>query len=135
MQSNGTFTAPALSINAFNRSQTTNDFYVSLFKPSDRLRWAGNVKKYSIRNGQIVDAAGQNAIDPATGFFREDAQSLWSPQADGADITARRRGQPSTGACRAQTLYLSRGLGNPQPDRAGQSSSMPSNNLSDRRSC
>ncbi len=87
MQSNGTFTAPALSINAFNRSQTTNDFYVSLFKPSDRLRWAGNVKKYSIRNAQIVDAAGQNAIDPATGFFREDAQSLWSSQADGADIT------------------------------------------------
>lgn len=88
MQSNGTFTAPALSINAFNRSQTTNDFYVSLFKPSDRLRWAGNVKKYSIRNGQIVDAGGQNAIDPATGFFRDGAQSLWSAQPDGLQITA-----------------------------------------------
>ncbi len=88
MQSNGTFTAPALSINAFNRSQTTNDFYVSLFKPSDRLHWTGNVKKYSIKNGQIVDANSQNAVDPVTGFFRDGTQSLWSAQADGLQITA-----------------------------------------------
>jgi type IV pilus assembly protein PilY1 len=88
VQSNGTFTAPALSINAFNRTQTTNDFYVSLFKPSDRLRWQGNVKKYSVRNGKIVDASGREAVDPATGLFLEESQSLWSNRTDGADITS-----------------------------------------------
>ncbi len=88
LQTNASFTSPALSINAFNRSQTTNEFYVSLFKPSERLHWAGNLKKYAIQNGEIVDASGQGAVNPATGFFRDGAQSLWSAAADGSDITA-----------------------------------------------
>lgn len=88
VQSNGTFTSPALSINAFNRTQTTNDFYVSLFKPSDKLRWQGNVKKYSVRNGKIVDATGLEAVDPATGNFLEESRSFWSSRTDGGDITS-----------------------------------------------
>jgi type IV pilus assembly protein PilY1 len=88
LQSNATFTAPAVSVNAFNRTQTTNSLYVSLFEPSDRKRWLGNVKKYGIRNGEIVDALGRTAVDSATGFFRDGTQSLWSPDADGNKVTS-----------------------------------------------
>jgi type IV pilus assembly protein PilY1 len=85
-----TFAAPSVSINAFNRTQTNNELYVSLFQPRDTLRWAGNVKKYGIRNGQIVDASGTPAIDAETGFIRGTARSLWTPpgEIDGNRVEA-----------------------------------------------
>ena len=83
-----TFAAPTISVNAFNRAVTNNDVYVSVFKPTNTLRWPGNVKKYALLNGQIVDAALSNAVDPATGFFSSTAQSFWSPGPDGADVMA-----------------------------------------------
>ncbi len=67
LQSGSTFVAPAVSVNAFNRTQSSNELYVSVFKPDDTLRWPGNVKKYGIRDGQIVDATGADAIDRPPG--------------------------------------------------------------------
>ena len=87
-RSSATFASPTISVNAFNRSFTNNNLYISVFNPTNSLRWPGNVKKYGLRNGQIVDASGSNAIDPATGFFLSTAQSYWSPSVDGADVTA-----------------------------------------------
>jgi type IV pilus assembly protein PilY1 len=43
-----TFTAPSVSVNAFNRTQTLDDLYVSVFQPGVTRHWAGNVKKYKI---------------------------------------------------------------------------------------
>lgn len=85
-----TFVSPAVSINAFNRTQTNNELYISLFQPRDTLRWVGNVKKYGIRNGQIVDAAGAPAIDGETGFVRSTARSIWTPvvEVDGNRVEA-----------------------------------------------
>ncbi|MCU0757902.1 MAG: PilC/PilY family type IV pilus protein [Steroidobacteraceae bacterium] len=77
-QSGSTFVAPSVSVNAFNRTQANNELYVSVFKPDDTLRWPGNVKKYGIRDGQIVDATGAEVVDPATGFLRDGTRSLWS---------------------------------------------------------
>lgn len=74
-----TFVSPSVSINAFNRTQTNNELYVSLFQPRETLRWVGNVKKYGIRNGRIVDANGAPAIDGETGFIRSTARSFWTP--------------------------------------------------------
>ena len=89
-QTGNTFTSPAVSINAFNRTQTNNELYVSLFKPGERLRWTGNVKKYGIRDGQIVDVGAAEAIDPETGFFRSSARSFWTPGTtpDGNEVEA-----------------------------------------------
>ncbi|MCP5472608.1 MAG: hypothetical protein H7A18_11115 [Sinobacteraceae bacterium] len=78
MQTGTTFVSPAVSVNAFNRTQTNNELFVSVFRPDDRLRWPGNVKKYGIRDGQIVDASGAEVVDPETGFLREGTRSLWS---------------------------------------------------------
>jgi type IV pilus assembly protein PilY1 len=90
LQGGNTFTSPSVSVNAFNRTQTTNEIYVSLFQPSENLRWAGNVKKYGIRNGRIVDATGGDAVDAGTGFLRSGARSFWTPsgEADGNLVAA-----------------------------------------------
>jgi type IV pilus assembly protein PilY1 len=82
------FTAPTVAVNAFNRTQNLSDLFVSVFRPAAEMHWAGNLKKYRLRatDAEIVDANGDPAIDPATGFFHEDSQSYWSATVDGASV-------------------------------------------------
>ncbi len=86
LQHNTTFTAPSVSVNAFNRAQTLSDLYLSVFRPEAAYRWPGNVKKYAVVDGEIVDADGEPAVDPSTGFFTTTARSYWSTSTDGADV-------------------------------------------------
>jgi type IV pilus assembly protein PilY1 len=85
-----TFISPTVSVNSFNRTQNLNDLFVSLFKPTDSFHWPGNLKKYRLNPGDatIVDATGTAAVDPATGFFKDSARSLWSAKVDGNDVTS-----------------------------------------------
>lgn len=85
-ETNSTFTTPSVSINAFNRTESLNELYVSVFEPSDSLHWPGNLKKYGLKDGQIVDVSGQNAVDPETGFFRGGTRSFWSTSEDGESV-------------------------------------------------
>ena len=78
-----TFTAPSVPVNAFNRTQNLDDIFVSLFNPSSSVHWPGNLKKYTLKNGQFVDANDQLAVNPESGFFFETAQSFWSDAPDG----------------------------------------------------
>jgi type IV pilus assembly protein PilY1 len=87
IKTNTTFTAPAVSVNAFNRTQSLNDLYVSVFSPKAQYHWPGNMKHYKVVGGQVVDADGVAAVDPATGFFKATARSIWSAAADGFDVT------------------------------------------------
>jgi type IV pilus assembly protein PilY1 len=72
------FTAPAVSVNSFNRTQNLNDLYLTMFGTSSQVHWPGNLKKYAITNRVITDANGQPAVDPTTGFFKDTAQSFWT---------------------------------------------------------
>jgi type IV pilus assembly protein PilY1 len=82
------FTAPAVAVNAFNRTQHLNDLYVSVFRAKDEVHWPGNMKKYVIKGVGIEDALENNAIDPDTGFFDDDAKNFWNQTTtpDGADV-------------------------------------------------
>ena len=82
------FAAPAVAVNSFNRTQNFNDLYLTAFQASERTHWPGNLKKYRIADGQIVDSNGLEAVDPTTGFFRQNAQSFWSIAPDGNEVTA-----------------------------------------------
>ncbi len=82
-----TFTTPVVGINAFNRTEESNDLYISVFSPRETLRWPGNLKKYGVRDGRIVDARGNDAVDPTTGFFRRGSQSFWSSTPDEDRVT------------------------------------------------
>ena len=82
------FAAPAVAVNSFNRTQNFNDLYLTAFKASQQTHWPGNLKKYKIQGGEIVDANLQPAVNVATGFFDNNAQSFWSASADGNKVEA-----------------------------------------------
>lgn len=92
---NGLFTAPAVTVSAFNRLENRGEVYYALFKPTTSPRWLGNVKRYRFdpnyansdgTTGAIVDINGLLAVDPATGSFALNAQSWWSSSPDGNDV-------------------------------------------------
>ncbi len=82
------FTAPAVAVNAFNRTQHLNDMYIPVFRATDEMHWPGNMKKYTIKEGEIRDANDANAIDPTTGYFADSAKNFWSRETepDGSDV-------------------------------------------------
>ncbi len=104
--SDTTFSSPAVSVNAFNRSTHLNDLYFTLFKPGKGAHWDGNLKKYKLeffvdsndidgdsditeRLPFIADVNGADAVDPVTGFFGVGAESYWTHDgADGLDVSA-----------------------------------------------
>lgn len=98
-----TFAAPAVSVNAFNRSTHLNDLYFTLFKPSTGNHWPGNLKKYKLKfevdtsdkdgDGNtteklpfIADVNSNHAINDGTGFFDATAKSYWSDLVDGSSV-------------------------------------------------
>jgi type IV pilus assembly protein PilY1 len=82
------FAAPAVAVNTFNRTQNLNDLYLTTFAARQNLHWPGNLKKYRVANGGIVDSNGVDAIDSATGYFKDNAQSFWTIGTDGNDVEA-----------------------------------------------
>ncbi len=85
---NTSFTAPAVSVNAFNRTQNLNDLYVTVFRPSETYSWEGNIKKYNLDpTGVIEDVTGTPAVDVTTGFFKNTARSFWSAGVDGDNVS------------------------------------------------
>ena len=81
------FSAPAVSVNTFNRTQNLNDLYLTMFGAKAKAHWPGNLKKYRITNRVITDANGLSAVDPSTGFFYGTAKSYWTVgSADGNDV-------------------------------------------------
>lgn len=86
-EDNLTFTAPAVSVNAFNRTQNLRDLFFTVFQPTNAFHWPGNLKKYKLgEDGDIEDRDQANAVDPTTGFFNESSRSYWSATADGAAV-------------------------------------------------
>lgn len=88
LETQSTFVAPAVSVNAFNQTRNLNDLYFSVFRPSGSAHWPGNLKKYELRpsDATIVDAQDDPAVNPDTGFFAENSESFWSGFADGPDV-------------------------------------------------
>jgi type IV pilus assembly protein PilY1 len=81
------FSAPAISVNTFNRTRNLNDIFITTFGARSKTHWPGNLKKYRILDGEIVDVNDTNAVDPATGFFLDTARSYWTVGgADGNDV-------------------------------------------------
>jgi type IV pilus assembly protein PilY1 len=82
------FTSPSVAVNTFNRTQNLNDIYMSVFSSETNVHWPGNLKKYRVANGQIIDANNAAAVNPADGFFFDSAMSVWTDgNADGGNVT------------------------------------------------
>jgi type IV pilus assembly protein PilY1 len=92
------FSAPSLSINAFNKQFNNDYIYLSLFFPSSDVFWDGNVKKYRLCTNaditlsrcsalsDVLDMNNNKVLD-TSGNFLATAKSYWSSAADGATIT------------------------------------------------
>ncbi len=57
------FAAPTVSNDSFNQSRHRDELYFAPFKPSDRVRWTGNYKKYRLAVDVNVDANGDAILD------------------------------------------------------------------------
>jgi type IV pilus assembly protein PilY1 len=83
---NTTFVSPTVAVNAFNRTRNLNTLYISVFAPTNRAHWPGNLKKYQLVNGVVHGSTGA-AVDPATGFFSTTSKDLFNGGvADGPDV-------------------------------------------------
>lgn len=118
------FAAPAVSVNAFNRTQNLNDLYLTVFAAKTRVHWPGNLKKYRLLNGEIVDDTDTPAVNAATGFFLNSSRSVWSSVIDGPEVTL-------GGAANRLPLPVSRNLytnnGSSNNLTAGSNALTPSN--------
>ncbi|MEJ1965720.1 MAG: PilC/PilY family type IV pilus protein [Gammaproteobacteria bacterium] len=85
-QDSGTFVTPSIAVNAFNRAQTDQDLFFSLFKVGKSQHWRGNLKKYKLKDSVIVATNDVSAVD-ANGDFVSGTTSFWSSEPDGADVT------------------------------------------------
>ena len=91
-----TYVAPGIAVNTFDRLNHLNMLYYALFQSAKGAIWNGNLKRYKLKietdpvtgekQAVIVDSAGNPAIDPATGFFKDTSKSWWSPVADGPNV-------------------------------------------------
>ncbi len=99
LSTDSTFTAPAVSVNAFNASEHNDELFYALFRPDDKTKWAGNLKKYTLStDGIVMDASStpKPAIDVDTGYFDDNAVGTWNnvftsdgttPIPDGKNVT------------------------------------------------
>lgn len=88
-ESTGTMTAPTVAVNAFNRTLTLNDLYISVFQPKGALHWPGNIKKYKINevDDSTVMAKGDVAAIGTNGMFNKDTSDYWSAtSSDGGGV-------------------------------------------------
>lgn len=79
-----TFTAPAISVNAFNNAEHSNELFYAVFKPDDLSRWSGNLKKFKLGSDGVIYGQDTStpAIDSSTGYFSDKSQDLWSLMTD-----------------------------------------------------
>jgi type IV pilus assembly protein PilY1 len=101
IQTNTSFVAPSLSVNAFNRLFNRDEVYFALFKPSATVAWDGNVKKFKLKAdqtatdalgndcvfGDVVDQNGICAVDSVTLRIKDTATSFWGSVPDGGVVT------------------------------------------------
>jgi len=83
---NTTFVTSGVTVNQYNRLTHNDQLYFSLFTPESGTTWPGNIKRYRLAGGNIVDANTQLAIDPINSEFKDDARSFWSTTVDGNNV-------------------------------------------------
>lgn len=92
VQTTATTAAPTVSVNAFKQSRHRNELYYSFFQPGGSPRWEGNVKKYKLKDSNVVDYYDAPLIE--AGIVSPTSVSLWSlddngvPVADGDKVAS-----------------------------------------------
>ncbi len=87
--SSTSFVAPVVPASTTNRTISSNNVYLGLFRPQANGPWHGNIKKYqlSLSTYQLIGANGSAATDFDGSFYR-DSVSFWSLDSSGVIPTA-----------------------------------------------
>lgn len=80
------FAAPAYSVSSTNPLGNSDDVYMPLFRNSSSPRWVGNIRKFKLVDGQLVDKNGRTAVDDE-GVLTEESQDFWSGEVTGTDVS------------------------------------------------
>ncbi|MFK5950517.1 MAG: PilC/PilY family type IV pilus protein [Methylococcales bacterium] len=83
---NEQFSSSAVPVNSDDGFTAGDYVYFGLFQPLSGDNWAGNLKKYRLSDGVIVDNEGNDAI-LSSGAFADNAISVWSSSIDGNEVT------------------------------------------------
>ena len=82
---NDNFSGAAVPASQANNVYSGNYVYYGLFQPTSDGNWNGNIKKYKLEAGKILDKNGQEAI--VNGNISSAATSFWSTEVDGFSVT------------------------------------------------
>jgi type IV pilus assembly protein PilY1 len=97
MSASVAFTAPVVSVDEANRTQSGDKLYMAFFKPVNGDHWQGNLKKYGLNyqtrtdcgrsepEWTVVDKSGFLAGN-CDGSFKTSSQSYWSDSNDGGEV-------------------------------------------------
>lgn len=69
--------APSVPFSQSNRLNSSNELFLAMFQPAKTQFWHGNLKKYYLKDGNVVDSNDAVAVDD-NGQFLESASSAWS---------------------------------------------------------
>lgn len=91
LATNESFTSPAVAVDTFSRTESRNEVFFAMFKPSNTVDWSGNIKRLRLGidgNGDAIlyDKDGDPAFDNSTGRISSSATTFWSTTSDGDDV-------------------------------------------------
>ncbi|MBC9251466.1 pilus assembly protein PilY [Pseudomonas alcaligenes] len=101
---NSVFASVSLPVSVNTQGTYLNQVFVGMFRPDQDSypRWYGNLKQYKLglvnNDLRLLDAAGNGAINSATGFITECARSFWTPTAQDSYWAFRPQGACLTAA-------------------------------------
>lgn len=86
-KSHGSFTAPAVATNNFDRTKTLDSIYYAMFQPGEGPRWSGNIKKLKVTDSSIQGQNEGSGID-SEGNISENTITYWTTgdDADGNEV-------------------------------------------------
>jgi type IV pilus assembly protein PilY1 len=112
------FASPGISISRFNSMEHDDTVYYALFESDNKPVWDGNLKKYRIADGKLIDYNEKEATDEEgqiKGCTEENngqknckdaAQSFWSDSKDGDVVTEGGAGEKVLKGQRTILTYL-----------------------------
>ncbi|MBQ4833060.1 pilin biogenesis protein [Pseudoalteromonas sp. MMG010] len=81
---NDSFSSPSVASNSGDQTRSREAIYFSMFYPKTGARWSGNLKKLKVSGAEIIDSAGNQALDE-TGGIADTARTFWLPNNESAD--------------------------------------------------
>ncbi|WP_257274539.1 hypothetical protein [Endozoicomonas sp. SESOKO4] len=102
LKRSSTFVSPAVAVNSFNRTETLDNAYYSMFLPSESSRWTGNIKKLKVFKSQtdtpgcgngddhnvgtVVDRGCDQALKEGSSQIDDGASTFWGTINDGDQV-------------------------------------------------